>query len=497
VIDVGGVTLATLAERVEHGQIVGDASTRVTGANHDSRLVAAGDLFLCLEGSRYDGHQFVDEAVRRGARAILANADRRSVIPQGVPAMLVPNTRTAMGEIAACIFGDPSADMDLIGVTGTNGKSTLVSMCVAIGTAAGIPAGRIGTLGAFALGRELPSLHTTPEADDLQRLLAQMRDMGVRLIAMEVSSHGLALHRTDGTRFSGGVFTNLTQDHLDFHRTMDEYFESKLRLFRDYPQRSCKPFVASVNVDDPRGSTVAAVTRGRVVTYGLAQAAQVRASDVRAGAARTHFTLEGLGAPVPIELPIGGSFQVSNALGAIAICHGLGIPLEAIVEGLRTMEPVPGRYESVPTGRGWDLIVDFAHTPAGLESLLASARALNPARIILVMGCGGDRDAGKRPIMGRIAAQLADVVVVTSDNPRHEDPAAIIAQIVAGMDEHHASIITEVDRRRATELAIHEARPGDLVLIAGKGGETYTIVGDEHIPYDDRIVAREILERLP
>ncbi|NLH99966.1 MAG: UDP-N-acetylmuramoyl-L-alanyl-D-glutamate--2,6-diaminopimelate ligase [Chthonomonadales bacterium] len=491
------MTLLDLATALGTSAVIGSSNIRVTGVSHDSRTVAEGDLFACLVGATADGHEFIREAVARGARAVLVNKDRRDAIPSAVSAIVVPDTRVALGPAAACVFGYPSHDVDVIGVTGTNGKSTTVAMCEAIGLAAGRATGRIGTLGAHAMGRDLPAAHTTPEADDLQRLLAAMRGMGVRLVAMEVSSHGLALRRTDGMRFAGAVFTNLTQDHLDFHGTMDAYLEAKLRLFVEYPRLWETPFYAAINMDDPQGALVARSTVGHVIGFGLGPGAAVRASDVDMRADRTRFVLVSPQGSVQVELPIGGAFQVMNALGASAIMLALGTPLEAVAEGLHAMKPVPGRFESVQTGRDWSLIVDFAHTPDGLASLLKSARALNPSRIILVMGCGGNRDAGKRPIMGRIGAEGADVLVVTSDNPRHEDPAAIIKQILAGVPEGICSLHAEVDRRLAIEYAIREARSGDLVLLAGKGGETYMIVGDEHIPYDDREVAREIIERLP
>jgi UDP-N-acetylmuramoyl-L-alanyl-D-glutamate--2,6-diaminopimelate ligase len=491
------VTLGDLEGRIAGSEVVGDPRVVLNGITHDSREAVPGAMFAAWTGGTFDGYRYIEAALERGAVAVLAERARRDTLPTGTAGLLVDDTRAALPEAAAAVYGDPSLDTDILGVTGTNGKSTIVAMTTAIAVEAGLTAGRIGTLGAYAAGRDLPSAHTTPEADDLQRLLARMRDLDVRFVSMEVSSHGLALRRTDATRFVGAVFTNLTQDHLDFHATMDDYFRAKLRLFAEYPLRSNGPFVAAVNLDDPRGTEVARATRGEVVGFGLTSDARIRATDVSARASSTAFTVLGLAAePVRVELPIGGSFQVMNALAAIAIMHGLGFECEAIVGGLRTMEPVPGRFESVPTGRGWDIIVDFAHTPAGLESLLASARALRPARILLIAGCGGDRDPGKRPIMARIAAEGADVVYLTSDNPRREDPNAILSDMLAGIPEPHPHVIVEPDRRLATEMAIGDARVGDLVLIAGKGGETYTIVGDRHIPYDDRQVAREALERL-
>lgn len=473
---------------------VGDAV--VTGVRHDSREVSLGDLFVCIRGGQTDGHRFIADAKDRGAVGYVVDHAERSRLASGAPALIVTDTRRALALCAAEVYGRPSHAMRVVAVTGTNGKTTTAAMVAAIARAAGLKPGRIGTLGAEALGRELPCAHTTPEADDLQRIMSEMRAMGVEVLAMEASSHGLALNRTDGIAVSAGVFTNLTQDHLDYHHDLDDYFQAKLRLFAEYPRWSNGEFTGIVNMDDPRGDAVVEATDGRVITFATARPADLQASGVIAHPRGTEFVLEGACGRLPITLPIGGVFQVANALGAIGASISLGMDSNAIVEGLSTMPPVPGRFESVQTGRGWDVIVDFAHTPAGIESLLHSARALNPDRIILVVGCGGDRDRGKRPIIGKLAGTGADIVVVTSDNPRHEDPEAIIKEILAGMGDATAAVIVEPDRREAIRLAMEAARPGDLLLIAGKGGETVTIVGDERIPYDDRLVVREILEAM-
>lgn len=497
---MGDMTLAEITTRVEGATLLGDGSVVPTGVQHDSREVAPGDVFVCLVGDRFDGHAFVGDAVARGAVAVAA-LEGRALQPRAtlekVPVLLAPDTRAALARIACAVYGEPSRSMRTVAATGTNGKSTTVAMVAAIAEAAGLPSGRIGTLGARAMGKDLPCAHTTPEADDLQRLLAQMRDMGVRLVAMEVSSHGLVKQRTDGVAFAAAVFTNLTQDHLDFHGTMDDYFAAKLRLFTDYADWADGEMAAVVNLDDPRGCEVAAAARGRVITFGTGDVGDIRARGIAAEPHRTRFATEGIGGPMEIVLPIGGSFQVSNALGAIGAAVSLDLPREAMENGLASLEPVPGRFEAVETGRDWHVIVDFAHTPNGLETLIASARALGPQRLILVFGCGGNRDRTKRPLMGSIAGRGADIVVVTSDNPRHEDPEAIIADVLDGMRDAPARVFVEADRQKATRVALEQARPGDLVLLAGKGGETVTIVGDDRIPYDDRIVVSEILGEMP
>ncbi len=492
-----GITLGELAERIDGAVLRGKPTVRVTGVQHDSREVQPGDLFACIVGQRHDGHEYAGDAVARGAVGLLVSRDRPTVLLPDVPCLLVEDTRLALPAAASAVFGEPSRSLEVVGVTGTNGKTTTTAMVEAIARATGRKTGRIGTLGATALGEDLPCAHTTPEADDLQRLFALMLERGVTTVAMEVSSHGLALHRTDCTAFRVGVFQNLTQDHLDYHGDLSAYFAAKLRLFTEYPRWSPHGFTAVVNLDDPRGSEVAQATVGQVITFGTSANADIRANVITARADETRFLVDGLCGRMEICLPIGGLFQVANALGAIGAAMALGFSASSIVTGLHSMRPVPGRFEAVPTGRPWSVIVDFAHTPDGLQSLLTSARALKPSRLILVFGCGGNRDRTKRPIMGRIAGEGADVVVVTSDNPRHEKPEDIIQEILPGIRGTDAEVHVEPDRRKATHLALSLARGGDLVLLAGKGGEREMIVGDERIPYDDTVVVRELLEQLP
>jgi UDP-N-acetylmuramoyl-L-alanyl-D-glutamate--2,6-diaminopimelate ligase len=491
------VSLADLCALIPGAIVAGDGTINVRDVEHDSRDVRAGDLYACLPGATYDGHDFAADALAAGAAALAIQADHATRVPADATALVVPDTRLALGIIADAVNGKPSQSLKLVGVTGTNGKTTTTLLVAAILRAAGMSAGTIGTLGAELDGDPLHSDHTTPEADRLQALLAEMLARGAQAIAMEVSSHALAQHRIAGCRFDAAAFTNLTQDHLDYHASLDDYFAAKTRLFTDYPAASGKPFAASVNVDDERGAVLARASAGRVLTYGVrSETAHVRAVAVELAPASSRFRALTPVGEIAVRLEIGGSFQVYNALAAIGVALGLGIPTEAIIAGLAGVSAVPGRFESVPTGRGFDVIVDYAHTPDGIANLLRSAGALNPARRILVFGCGGDRDRSKRPIMGRIATENADVVVVTSDNPRTEDPGVIIREVLAGTVGSPARIIVEADRREAIRLALAEARDKDLVLVAGKGHETIQIVGAESHPFDDRAVIRELLEAL-
>jgi UDP-N-acetylmuramoyl-L-alanyl-D-glutamate--2,6-diaminopimelate ligase len=491
---VNGIRVVELAARVEGARISGNPDVKVRGIAHDSREVKPGDLFACLVGGTFDGHRFAPEAVARGAAALLAGEDRAFPLPEGVPAILVSDTRRALPLLAAALYGNPSRDMKLVGVTGTNGKTTTTFLITSILRASGLRTGTIGTLGAELMGERLPSERTTPEADQLQELLAEMRTRGAQAIAMEVSSHALAQFRTDCCAFDAAAFTNLTQDHLDFHGTLDAYFETKLRLFREYPQQSGKPFAASVNLDDPRGEIVARETRGKALTYGLRSRADIIAEAVRTEPGRVAFRALTARGPFDVQLNIGGAFQVYNALAAIGVGLGLGFTPDVIAGGLAALKSVPGRFESIETGRPFHVIVDYAHTPDGMDNLLASARRLNPTRIILVFGCGGNRDRAKRPLMGRLAAMKSDVAVVTSDNPRHEEPQAIIADILPGMQDATARVIVEPDRRQAIAAALDEAREGDIVLIAGKGHEDYQEIAGVKHPFDDRKVVRELLK---
>ena len=455
---------ALLEGAAERTLAAGDDGPVITGVTHDSRQVRDGSLFCCVTGSITDGHRFAADAVRAGAAALLSE---RPVAPT-VPTVRVTDTRRAMAPIAAAFHGNPSQAMHVIGVTGTNGKTTTVRMIQAILEHDGVPTGVIGTL---------TGARTTPEAPDLQRLLAELRDGGARAVAMEVSSHALALHRVDATSFAAVAFTNLSRDHLDFHGSMEDYFKAKAMLFT--PEFAP---LAVIDVDSPHGMLLAATTTVPTVVRAGLGAVEVRAL----GAEGTRYRWRG----IEVDLPLPGRFNVSNAVVASEVCVGLGVAPETVAEALASMTPVPGRFQRVAVDLPISVIVDYAHTPDGLENVLTTAREIvGDGRVLVVFGCGGDRDATKRPFMGRVAREHADHVLVTSDNPRSEDPARIAAQIVAGMPRRPEAV--ELDRRRAIRSSLEAARPGDLVVLAGKGHETTQQIGDRVLPFDDAVVAHE------
>jgi UDP-N-acetylmuramoyl-L-alanyl-D-glutamate--2,6-diaminopimelate ligase len=449
-------------------QIVGDPdAVDVTGVVHDSRAVAAGALFCCVPGAVVDGHAFADRAVGAGAVALLCE---RALDAHAVQA-IVPSTRRAMGPAAANFHRHPSRTLDVVGVTGTNGKTTTTHLLRSILRAAGRPAEVIGTL---------TGARTTPEATELQQLLASMRDEGVHAVAMEVSSHALTQHRVDGTWFKVAAFTNLSRDHLDFHVSMDSYFEAKASLFT--PDRCAH---AVINIDDEWGRRLAARIDVPWEAYSLADV-----SGVELEVTSSRCVWDG----VEMRVPLGGIFNLSNALAAAVSARALDIDHDAIAAGLAAADPVPGRFEPVEAGQPFRVIVDYAHTPDGLEQVLHAARELaGSGAVIVVFGSGGDRDPSKRAPMGEVASRLADRVVLTSDNPRGEDPETIIDAIRRGIKEP-SSVQIQPDRRRAIELALAGARSGDIVVIAGKGHETTQTIGDDVLPFDDRTVASELLE---
>jgi len=487
------ITLQDIVRNLPEVRSTSGESVSVSGVAHDSREVREGDIFVCLVGSSFDGHRFVTEAIRKGAAALVVQSDRLESISPDIPHIAVDDTRSALPLVASCVYGRPSGKLKLFGVTGTNGKTTTTLLLERILRQQGWKTGVIGTLGSSFMGDPIPSEHTTPEADQLQFLLREMLLRGGDAVVMEVSSHAIAMKRTLACEFDGAAFTNLTQDHLDFHSTMEEYFQTKLRLFAEYPMASAKTFRASINMDDPYGRRILTETKGEVVTYAVRHDAILTVRDIHYAPNQTRFILRSPAGDCEVTLQIGGAFQVSNALAAAGVAWGIGMDLKAIAKGLGELPAAPGRFESVQTGRDFHLIVDYAHTPDGLRNLLTSARELSPKRILLVFGCGGDRDRIKRPIMARIASEYADRIFITSDNPRHEDPMAIIEEMCVGIvDKRSCAVIP--DRREAIKTAIHEAKEGDLVILAGKGHEDYQIIGDKKIHFDDREVARELLE---
>jgi UDP-N-acetylmuramoyl-L-alanyl-D-glutamate--2,6-diaminopimelate ligase len=459
------VKLARIAETLSPSQIVGEAQGEIEDLAYDTRAVRPGALFFCVPGTRFDGHELAERAIEAGAAALVVEHPVASRVPQ----VVVADARAAMATAAATFFGRPTDKLEVVGVTGTNGKTTTAFLLHSILTAAGSKPGLLGTIESRVGGERRPSIRTTPEAIDLQRLFREMLDAGDRSCAMEATSHGSELKRLEHIRFAALVFTNLTQDHLDLHGTMDNYFEAKRRLFLEG-----RP-PAAINIGDAWGRRLAG-DRPDALTYGFAEDALLRPEALD-----------------DVELKLRGRFNVENALGAMAGARLLGIDDEAIVRGLEALEGVPGRFETVDEGQPFTVVVDYAHTPDSLENVLVTARELDSARVICVFGCGGDRDREKRPVMGQIAARLADLAIVTSDNPRSEDPRAIIAEIVAGTADELEIV---PDRREAIARAIEAAAPGDVVVIAGKGHEQGQQFRDRTVPFDDREVAREALRRL-
>ncbi|HLW46440.1 MAG TPA: UDP-N-acetylmuramoyl-L-alanyl-D-glutamate--2,6-diaminopimelate ligase [bacterium] len=482
-----------------HAQVVGPADREFGGLAHDSRTVRPGDLFAAIRGFNQDGHRHAPEAVRRGAAVLLVDHPLSGL---AATQLIVPDTRAAFAAAAAAFYGHPSHALRLCGVTGTNGKTTTTFLIDAILREAGRRTGVIGTLGVRRDGAPVDfhaTTPTTPEASDLQRLLREMLDAGVQDVTMEVTSHALALQRVAHTRFVTAVFTNLTQDHLDLHRTFEAYRDAKARLFAMVePDGAC-----IVNADDPNGEAMARASRAPVWTYGVeppaggarqgeTAPARIRAEGLAVTPRGTRCVVTWSGGSLPLALPLPGRFNVSNALAAFAVGLSRGVPPETMRRVLETAPGVPGRFEPVDEGQPFAVIVDYAHTPDSLEQVLRLAAGIASGRRIVVFGCGGDRDRTKRPIMGRIGTTLADYAVFTSDNPRSENPEAILREIESGVGGAR-NYSREADRRRAIEEAIALARPGDVVVIAGKGHETYQIVGDQVIDFDDRAVAREVL----
>jgi UDP-N-acetylmuramoyl-L-alanyl-D-glutamate--2,6-diaminopimelate ligase len=474
-----------LDELIAAGDAGQATAVEITSLAYDSREVRPDGLFFCVKGFQSDGHDFAAQAVQNGAAALVAERP----LGLGVPEVIVPSVRAAMGPIAARFYGDPTSQLRVVGVTGTNGKTTTAFLVRALLEATGEQAGLLGTVKSIVGGEERPVQRTTPEAVDLQSDFRAMLARGDRACVMEVSSHALELGRAEGTRFVAAIFTNLTQDHLDFHETMEDYFQAKRRLF------SSAPNVSVVNVAGPYGRRLAQEIDG-AVTFAVEDDADYSATDLRCDAAGCRFELRTPAGRHEVSLPMPGRFNVANALGALASVHVLRGNIDTLIAALELGVRVPGRFEPVQAGQEFAVIVDYAHTPDSLENVLLAARDIARGRIICVFGAGGDRDRGKRPLMGEIAARLADVTIVTSDNPRSEAPEAIIAEIVEpeGPAGDRLALQIEVDRRVAIERAIALARADDVVVIAGKGHEQgQEFENGRKLPFDDITVAREIL----
>ncbi len=485
--------LKLLLSKLPTRAVRGSLDIEITSICYDSRKVNPGALFVAMRGGSVDGHQYINKAIEKGAAAVLveepaADEQNRTVIE-------VENTRVALAALAAFFYRQPALKLKLAGITGTNGKTTTTYLLKHICEKSVLRCGLIGTV-RYEIGQEVvPSTHTTPESLDLQDLFAQMRDAGCKAAVMEVSSHALAQDRIRGIEFDAAVFTNLTQDHLDFHGSMQNYFDAKASFFSEHlPAQTKKQGVAVINIDDRYGIELCSrISKSvRVITYGVSNRAEFRASNFKTELAGSSYQLDAQERSYLVRLPLIGKFNIYNSLAAVAAASVLGIQPRAAVLALATAPSVPGRVQLVPAKRNYQVYVDYAHTDDALLNVLRTLRELNPHRLIVVFGCGGDRDRAKRPLMARAAEQLSDYAIVTSDNPRTEDPQAITRSIEKGFQGGNYEVI--IDRRAAIERAISLAGPRDIILIAGKGHETYQQFAHETLPFDDVQVAQAAIE---
>lgn len=486
-----------------------DQSEREVGdIAHDSRKVMPGSLFVALRGFHSDGHQFIAQAVKRGATAIVAETPDGPPMPAGTPLIIVRDSRMALAFLADEFFGHPSRRLALTGITGTNGKTTTTYLLKSIIEAAGHTAGLIGTIDYRVGDRVYPAPNTTPESLELQRFLSEMVELGAGHCVMEVSSHALALGRTAGCEFVAAGFTNLSQDHLDFHESMDAYFQAKLRLFTGLSPEA----YAVINRDDARSDEIIKATRAKVITFGISERADVRpGGEVHHGIHGLSFDAVTPAGTVRVESPLVGKHNIYNILTAIGLGAALGIHGDQIARGLRNMKAVPGRMEKVDEGQPYGVVVDYAHSEDAIARLLEAIREITTGRVIMVFGCGGDRDRTKRSKMGAAAITGSDMVIITSDNPRTEDPHRIIREIEQGLTESGIKVVVQdiakpvaagkkpycviPDRHKAVAVAVGSARPGDVVVLAGKGHEDYQIIGETKTRFDDRMVAREEIRK--
>jgi len=493
-----GITVQKLFQTM-YGQMVVTHDVEVHALQYDSRKVERGDMFVAIRGSVSDGHKFISQAIANGAKVVVMEDD--TVLPDayfmhtGTVKVVVPNSRAALARMSDRYYGFPSERLTMIGVTGTNGKTTTTSLVRWLLEASGKTCGLIGTIECI-LGKEtIPATHTTPESLETNQLLARMLENQCTAAVMEVSSHALHQHRADGLRFDVAVFTNLTQDHLDYHHTMEEYFDAKKILFENLPPSS----TAVINLDDPWGGKMRAATRATCLTFGMNSEADLRATNVSLSMRGAQFTVVHGNQETAVQSPFIGKFNVSNALAMFGVGIALGIPRATIAGALSAAPPVRGRFECIASPAGWTAVIDYAHTPDALQkALLAVHEVLDPAhrsRVITVFGCGGNRDRTKRPLMAAIASELSTTVVVTSDNPRHENPEAIIDEVMKGI-KPGTEVRREPDRKKAIDVALSLAQRGDVVLIAGKGHEDYQIIDDQKIHFSDREVVEEWLHRM-
>jgi UDP-N-acetylmuramoyl-L-alanyl-D-glutamate--2,6-diaminopimelate ligase len=487
--------LKALIQAISPREILGPLDRAVESIAYDSRRVQKNGLFVALRGEKSDGHQFIDQALDKGASVIVTE---RSEKHAQATAVVVENTRSALADLAAAFYQHPMRRLKMVGVTGTNGKTTTTFLIKHICAKAGLPCGLVGTV-RYEIGeRILPAIRTTPEALEVQELLAQMLNAGCKAAALEVSSHALAQERTRGLEWDVAVFTNLTQDHLDFHGTMENYFESKAKLFAGLLEQKVKTKNAAViNADDHFGQRLLNRFEKKIdiISYGLGQRADFRASNYRMEFGGTSYQLDAFGKSYLVRVPLIGRFNVANSMAALAAAHRLGVSLREAILSLSKSPQVPGRLEAVPAQRQFQIFVDYAHTDDALCNVLKTLRVLEPHRLIVVFGCGGNRDRQKRPLMARVADQNADYSIITSDNPRKENPETIIAEVEKGFRSDRYEKVT--DRTEAISRAIALAQPRDIILIAGKGHETYQEFADTTIPFDDAQVARRALEDHP
>ena len=461
----------------------------ITSLTYDSRRVKPGDLFFAIRGEKADGYNFVQQALERGAVAV---ASERSAPPDLAGRWVrVPHVRRALAEAARVFYRDPVSRLQLVGITGTNGKTTTAFLLHSILEAAGMRPGLFGTVEYRLGGHTLPAVRTTPESADLLSYFAGLVAAGGRAAIMEVSSHALAQERVWGIHFLAAVFTNLTRDHLDYHKDFESYFAAKRRLFEGVG--APPPELAVVNLDDPWGERLLQLPQKRHVTYGISSDAQVQVVNFTQNLTGVRATLMTPQGKLEIASPLVGRANLENILAAVATAQALGVAEETVRQGIADLKSVPGRFERVSEGQPFLVVVDYAHTDDALRNALKTARELTRHRLIVVFGCGGDRDRAKRPLMGEVAGAMSDLAVLTSDNPRTEDPIKIMNDAIVGLQRANKPYLTEVDRRTAIRKALTEAGDGDVVLIAGKGHETYQVLKDETIPFDDREVARQVL----
>ena len=462
---------------IEYKLLQGSVDTEIKKVEYDSRKVSENDAFLCITGFKTDGHKYALNAVKSGASVIFCEKEIEG-IDENVTVIKFENTRKALAHIAAEFYGRPSERMNVVGVTGTNGKTTTTFLIKSVLDKIGHKTGIIGTIENRIGDEVIPTERTTPESLELQELFKRMADEGCKDVVMEVSSHALDLHRVDEIRYNIGIFTNLTQDHLDYHITMENYKIAKSLLFE-----RCLSSV--INIDDEAGDFMVSKSKGRVITFAIDKKADLQAENIHISADGVKFTLDYEGEEYPVSLNTPGKFSIYNALGAIGACILMGIDMNTIIEGLSENKGVSGRFQTVRSKRGFNAIVDYAHTPDGLENILKTAKEFVKGRIITVFGCGGDRDRTKRPIMGEIAGIYSDYCVITSDNPRTEDPARILDDVEPGTKKSGCEYIKIVDRREAINYAVKMAKEGDVVVVAGKGHENYQIFADKTIHFDD------------